>query len=104
VVDDIRRRWPSVPRSDQQKNMRPTFVNQARQFHSIDRPRQLNIREQDADVWTARHDATGQSPALRRGWRRCGLHRRPWLRFSPGNLYETVKNQDVLRAPRAAIT
>jgi hypothetical protein len=24
--------------------------------------------------------------------------------FRQGNLYETVKNQDVLRAPRAAIT
>ena len=56
MVDDIRRRWPSVPRSDQQQNIRPAIVNQARQFHSIDRPRQLNIREQDADVWTARHD------------------------------------------------
>jgi hypothetical protein len=60
MVDDIRRRWPSVPRSDQQKNMRPTFVNQARQFHSIDRPRQLNIREQDADVlYGPRPIATG---------------------------------------------
>jgi hypothetical protein len=56
MVGDPRCRWPSVPRNDQQKNMRPVFVNQARQFHSIDGARQLDIREQDADIWPTRHD------------------------------------------------
>jgi hypothetical protein len=31
MVRDLRRRWPAVPRSYQQKNLRPVFVNQARQ-------------------------------------------------------------------------
>ena len=38
------------------------------------------------------------SPALRRGWLRRGWIAGLGLGFRQGNLYETVKNQDVLRA------
>ena len=38
MVGYLHRRWPAVPRSYQQKNLRPLFVNQACQFHPINRP------------------------------------------------------------------
>lgn len=56
MICNLRRRWPAVSRSYQQKDLRPVFVNSARQFHTIDRPRHLNIREQDAHVRPARQD------------------------------------------------
>jgi hypothetical protein len=36
--------------------MLPVFVNRARQFQTIDRPWQLDIGEQDADIWPMRQD------------------------------------------------